>query len=84
MKYNVIPTDTFIKNVKRLKKKYPGIKDDIDDLSEALSENPDLGVSIPGAQGVRKVRWDNRDSAKGKSGGYRIIYLTYWIMKSFY
>lgn len=37
--------------------------------------NPDAGDLIPGAAGVRKVRW--AVDGKGKRGGLRVIY--YWI-----
>jgi len=37
-----------------------------------IAANPDAGVVIPGAQGVRKVRWAR--SGAGKSGGVRVIY----------
>lgn len=77
MKYSVIPTTTFLRKVKYLIKKYPHIKNDIDELSEALSQNPELGTVIPKTPGVRKIRWDNSDAKRGKRGGYRIIYLTY-------
>jgi hypothetical protein len=41
-------------------------------LQAALERNPDLGVVIPGAKGLRKLRWASRD--RGKRGGLRIIY----------
>lgn len=37
-----------------------------------LQENYSLGDVIPGAEGLRKIRW--RVDGKGKSGGVRIIY----------
>ncbi|MHB1542495.1 MAG: type II toxin-antitoxin system RelE/ParE family toxin [Steroidobacteraceae bacterium] len=44
-------------------------------LQAALMANPDAGDLIPGAAGVRKVRW--AVDGKGKRGGLRVIY--YWI-----
>ena len=41
-------------------------------LQAALSENPELGVVLPGSGGVRKVRWTAR--GRGKRGGVRVIY----------
>ena len=38
-----------------------------------LSEHPDAGTVIPGAGGIRKVRWAAK--SKGKRGGARIVYL---------
>jgi hypothetical protein len=37
-----------------------------------IAENPLAGDVIPGADGVRKVRWSRAGS--GKSGGARVIY----------
>lgn len=39
-----------------------------------LSENPEAGDVIPGAGGLRKVRWSRAGS--GKSSGVRVIYFT--------
>ncbi len=39
-----------------------------------LSENPLAGDVIPGAGGLRKVRW--KREGRGKSGGARVIYYT--------
>ena len=43
-------------------------------LQEHLSARPDAGALIPGAGGVRKIRWAG--SGRGKRGGSRLIY--YW------
>ena len=43
-------------------------------LQDHLSRHPDVGALIPGAGGVRKVRWAG--SGRGKRGGSRLIY--YW------
>ena len=42
------------------------------DLQAVLSENPKAGDVIPGAGGLRKLRW--RAAGRGKRGGLRIIY----------
>ena len=42
------------------------------DLQEVLAENPKAGDVIPGAGGLRKLRW--RAPGRGKRGGLRIIY----------
>ena len=42
------------------------------ELQAALIEDPAAGTVIPRSGGVRKLRW--RAPARGKSGGYRIIY----------
>ena len=40
----------------------------------ALARDPELGAVIPGAGGLRKVRWELE--GRGKRGGARVIY--YW------
>jgi len=37
-----------------------------------ISDNPEAGDVIPGAQGARKVRWQAK--GRGKRGGSRVIY----------
>ena len=44
------------------------------ELQYHLAAHPDAGSIIPGAGGVRKIRWGG--SGRGKRGGSRIIY--YW------
>jgi hypothetical protein len=43
-------------------------------LQQALAANPEEGDLIPGAGGVRKLRWVDTRRSKGKRGGLRIIY----------
>lgn len=44
------------------------------ELQRALANNPENGDLIPGAGGIRKLRWRNFRRGKGKRGGLRIIY----------
>ena len=46
--------------------------DEYYDLQAVLAENPKAGEVIPGAGGLRKLRW--RTAGRGKRGGLRIIY----------
>lgn len=39
-----------------------------------LLQTPRLGLVIPGSFGVRKLRVRNTDLAKGKRGGYCLLY----------
>jgi hypothetical protein len=43
-------------------------------LQLALVNDPEQGDLIPGAGGVRKLRWSDARRGKGKRGGLRIIY----------
>lgn len=44
------------------------------ELQQALAANPEEGDLIPGAGGIRKLRWKDSRRGKGKRGGLRIIY----------
>jgi len=79
MKYKVIPTPEFIKNVKTLKKKYKNIKNDVLELVNQLEENPTMGTEL--GNNTFKIRVKNSDINKGKSAGYRVI--TYLISKEY-
>lgn len=48
--------------------------DDLRGLQSILIEHPDAGPLIPGAGGLRKLRWAM--PGRGKRGGARVIY--YW------
>ncbi|WP_079434905.1 type II toxin-antitoxin system RelE/ParE family toxin [Zoogloea sp. LCSB751] len=48
--------------------------EDLRGLQSILIEHPDAGPLIPGAEGLRKLRWAM--PGRGKRGGARVIY--YW------
>ena len=43
-------------------------------LQQALAGNPEEGDLVPGAGGIRKLRWKDSRRGKGKRGGLRIVY----------
>ena len=45
-------------------------------LQQALLVNPEAGPVIPGAGGLRKLRFGDARRGKGRRGGLRVIY--YW------
>lgn len=47
-------TEEFLRQAKRLAKRYRSLGDDINALQHALMENPEIGVSLGG--GKRKIR----------------------------
>jgi len=69
-------TPEFKRNIRHLSKKYRHIKSDINFVIEKLKAGETPGNRIP-AVGfvVYKLRVKNSDIPKGKSGGYRLIYL---------
>jgi hypothetical protein len=75
MNYNIIPQKAFLRELKRLNKKYRSLKTDLQHLQDELSANPSAGVDL--GRGVRKVRMAIRSKNKGKSHGARVITFTY-------
>ncbi|ELR67984.1 hypothetical protein C900_01457 [Fulvivirga imtechensis AK7] len=71
MSYNVIPTPDFKKLFKKLAKKYPSLKSDLQKLVDTLSENPATGTNL--GHNLYKIRMAISSKGKGKSGGARVI-----------
>jgi len=44
------------------------------ELQRNLAREPEAGDLIPGAGGIRKLRWKDSRRKKGKRGGLRIVY----------
>jgi hypothetical protein len=42
-----------------------------------LAKNPEAGDIVPGAGGIRKLRWKDPRRSKGTRGGLRIIYYSF-------
>jgi hypothetical protein len=64
-------THEFLREYRRLAKKYSSLETDIKALIETLSTNPTAGTPL-GSQ-LFKVRWQVKSKGKGKSGGIRVI-----------
>jgi mRNA-degrading endonuclease RelE of RelBE toxin-antitoxin system len=71
MGYNIELTDNFMKEAKRLSKKYPSLKTDLEALGSILSENPTAGTHL--GNNIYKIRLAIKSKGKGKSGGARVI-----------
>lgn len=71
MDYDVIPVDKFKKEAKRLIRKYPSLKIELNELNILLGSNPNIGVSL--GNNVYKIRVSISSKGKGKSGGARVI-----------
>jgi hypothetical protein len=48
--------------------------EDFRELQQMMAVNPEMGDLIPGAGGIRKLRWKDSRRGKGKRGGLRVIY----------
>lgn len=71
MKYKIVPIPNFKKEFKKLAKKYPSLKDEVRELGQQLTENPQLGTSL--GKECYKIRLAIKSKPSGKSGGARII-----------
>ncbi len=72
MKLKIVQTRNFSKVIDSFMKKRLLLQEDFDAFQRALAENPNLGVIMSGAGGVRKTRL--KGASKGKSGGFRVCY----------
>jgi hypothetical protein len=71
MNYSVESIPLFDKQAKRLSKKYPSLKKELNVLSRKISLNPQEG--IPLGNNFYKIRLAISSKGKGKSGGARVI-----------
>jgi len=71
MSYNVITTPDFKKLFKKLAKKYPSLKNDLQQLITVLQETPDTGIAL--GHSIYKIRMSITSKGKGKSSGARVI-----------
>ncbi|MDO4163558.1 MAG: type II toxin-antitoxin system RelE/ParE family toxin [Bacteroides sp.] len=74
MKVRIELLPSFMKEAKRLKKRYASFVDDFERLLCELEENPSLGIDLGG--GLRKIRMRITSKGKGKSGGARVLTFT--------
>lgn len=74
MNYNIKPTPYFLKELKRLSKRYRSLKEDVNLLVASLHKNPLQGIDL--GKGLHKIRMPITSKGKGKSGGARVITLT--------
>ena len=71
MSFNVKSISVFERQAKRLIKKFPSLKKEIQKLIKELKEEPEKGTSI--GHNCYKIRISIASKGKGKSGGARII-----------
>ena len=85
MSYNpltIIPTRRFEKELKRLVKKFPSLKNEYAELIGTLLKNPITGTSI--GNNCYKIRLSIAAKGKGKSGGARVISHLYFEKETIY
>jgi mRNA-degrading endonuclease RelE of RelBE toxin-antitoxin system len=71
MSFSISATEHFDKQVKKLAKKYPSMKQDLIQLKEELLENPLQGTPL--GKDCYKIRMAIKSKNQGKSGGARVI-----------
>ena len=71
MSYSPVTTPFFERELKRLAKEYPSIKEDYRRFLAEIVENPIQGSAL--GQDCYKVRMAIASKNKGKSGGARVI-----------
>lgn len=71
MIYSVDTIGPFRRQVRKLVKKYPSLKNELNELGNKLSHNPKLGIAI--GNNCYKIRLAIKSKGKGKSGGARVI-----------
>jgi len=71
MSYRVELSTNFKREAKRLSKKYPSLKSELEELFAELEDNPTSG--IPLGNDIYKIRLAIASKGKGKSGGARVL-----------
>lgn len=71
MSYKVDTIAPFRKEAKKLIKKYPSLRDELETLGNRLSDDPTLGTAL--GNNCFKIRIAIASKGKGKSGGARVI-----------
>ncbi len=72
MSLMIKPLNCFVKDIKKLKKRYKNISDDLKVLQNKLLQNPQSGIKL--SNNCYKIRVANSSVPTGKSGGFRVIY----------
>jgi len=71
MSFEIIAVPNFKRELKKLSKKYPSIKNDFSVLIDSLKKDPSQGTPL--GQDCFKIRMAIASKGRGKSGGSRII-----------
>lgn len=77
MGFDIIPTEIFKKEARRLSKKFPSLKEELRELDRLLTDQPKSGVDL--GHNTFKIRLGIKSKGKGKRGGGRVI--TYVLTK---
>ena len=82
MSYSILPTSKFEKELKRLLKKFPSLKEEYAELIEEINKDPKTGIFL--GNNCYKIRVAIQSKGKGKSGGARTITYLYIVTETVY
>jgi mRNA-degrading endonuclease RelE of RelBE toxin-antitoxin system len=82
MSYNIVTTHRFEKELKRLVKKFPSLKNEFASLIADISKNPEVGTFI--GNSCYKIRLAIASKGKGKRGGARVVTHFYIVTETVY
>lgn len=71
MNFSIVLSEKFKKEARRLIKKYPSLKKELEELEQILSTHPETGTPL--GFNTYKIRISIKSKSKGKSGGGRVI-----------
>lgn len=71
MSYKVVAVPKFARELKRLVRKYPSLRQEFTELVTSLEEEPKVGTAI--GKKCYKIRLAIKSKGVGKSGGARVI-----------
>ena len=75
MPIKFVYTVPFLNDIRRLRKRYRLVVDDLDALLAEMQDKDYRGAYVPGYDlAIYKVRLANRSARRGKRGGFRAIY----------
>ncbi len=75
MNFEILTSSYFDAEAKRLLKRYRSLADDLEVFQAELLKNPFQGTEL--CPGIRKIRMAIGSKGRGRSGGARVITLTY-------
>jgi mRNA-degrading endonuclease RelE of RelBE toxin-antitoxin system len=82
MSYKILALSQFEKELKRLVKKYPSLREEIIQLKETLIKDPLSGAPL--GNNIFKIRLAVASKGKGKRGGMRLITFVKIISETIY
>lgn len=82
MSYSIIATHRFEKELKRLARKFPSLKNEFAQLIADITTDPEAGTFI--GNNCYKIRLAINSKGKGKSGGARVITYLYVVTEAVY